>query len=68
MVYQTKFQMQILIDTNGSVADVKIIQASGNETVDNLILSTTKQTLNYIKPPVVESIKDPQILILEFEF
>lgn len=68
MVYQTKFQLQILIDTNGAVADVKIIQASGNENVDNLIVSTTKQTLNYIKPPVVDSIKDPQILILEFEF
>lgn len=67
-VYQTKFQLQILIDTNGTVADVKILQASGNENVDNLIVSTTKQTLNYIKPPVVDSIKDPQILILEFEF
>ena len=67
-VYQTKFQLQIFIDTNGTVADVKILQASGNENVDNLIVSTTKQTLNYIKPPVVDSIKDPQILILEFEF
>lgn len=68
MVYQTKFQLQILIDTNGSVADVKIIQASGNELVDELIVETTKQTLNYIKPPIVETIKEPLILILEFEF
>ena len=68
MVYQTKFQLQIIIDTNGSVADVKIIQASGNEVVDDLIVSTTKQTLNYIKPPIVETIKKPLILILEFEF
>ena len=68
MVYQTKFQLQIIIDTNGSLADVKIIQASGNEVIDDLIVTTTKQTLNYIKPPVVETIKKPLILILEFEF
>lgn len=68
MVYQTKFQLQILIDTNGSVADIKIIQASGNEVIDELIITTTRQTLNYIKPPIVETIKEPLILILEFEF
>ena len=68
MVYQTKFQLQIIIDTNGSLADVKIIQASGNEVIDDLIVTTTKQTLNYIKPPVVDTIKKPLILILEFEF
>ena len=68
MVYQTKFQLQILIDTNGSIADIKIIQASGNELIDELIISTTRQTLNYIKPPMVDTIKEPLILILEFEF
>ncbi len=68
IVYQTKYQLQVLIDTNGTVADIKIIQASGNEAIDELILTTTKQTLNYIKPPVIDTIKEPLILILEFEF
>lgn len=66
-VYNDKVRVNIILSKMGTYSKPKIVESSGTKIVDELILTTLNDTLNYIKLPKLKDF-DGISLILQINF
>ena len=66
-VYNDKVRVNIILSRMGTYSKPKIVESSGTKVVDELILTTLNDTLNYIKLPKLKDF-DGISLILQINF